>query len=54
MKNTVVNEVYYTPIVTILTIALFVNKIFLFHHSFNKDEKGHVDLLKGEKLDQIL
>jgi hypothetical protein len=51
MKNTVINEVYYTPIATILTIALFVNKIFLFHHSFNKDEKGHVDLLKGEKLD---
>jgi hypothetical protein len=50
----VVNEVYCTPTATILTILLFANKIFFFHHLFNKDEKGHVDLLKGEKLDQIL
>jgi hypothetical protein len=33
---------------------MFVSKIFLFRHLFNKDGEGPMELVKGEKLDQIL
>jgi hypothetical protein len=47
-------EVYRTPIATTLVIALSVNKTFLSHHLFNEDGQGLIELLKGEKLDQML
>jgi len=54
MKNMVVDEVCHTPIVTSLAITFIMNKTFLVHHLFNEDGKDHVELLKGEKLNQIL
>jgi hypothetical protein len=45
----VVDKIYRTPIATTSTIVLFVNETFFCHYLFNKDGKGHVELLKGEK-----
>jgi hypothetical protein len=53
MKNMVADEVYYTLIITILAIALSMSKTFLSCHLFNEDGQGHVELFKGEKLDQM-
>jgi hypothetical protein len=50
----VANKVCCTPIATFLAIVLSTSKTFLFHHLFNKDGQGHVELLKGEKLNQML
>ncbi len=50
----VVDEVCHMPIVTSLAITFIMNKTFLVHHLFNEDGKGHVELFKGEKLNQIL
>jgi len=50
----VVDEVWRTPTATSLVITLSMNKSFLFHHLFNKDGKGHVEFLKGEKVNQML
>jgi hypothetical protein len=50
----VANEVYHTPTATILAIILSTNKNFFFHHFFNKDGIGPIELLKGEKLNQML
>ncbi len=50
----VASEVCCTPITTTLVIALFASKTFLFYHLFNKDGEGPMELLKGEKLDQML
>jgi hypothetical protein len=41
-------------IATILAIALSASKTFFFCHLFKKDGEGHVELLKGEKLNQML
>jgi hypothetical protein len=54
MENMVVHEVCHTPIATISTIVLFANKTFFSCHLFNKDGEGHMELLQGEKLDQML
>jgi hypothetical protein len=54
MKNMIVYEVCRIPIATSLAIALFVSKSFLLRHLFNKDGKGLVELLKDEKLNQML
>jgi hypothetical protein len=50
----VVDEVYCARIVTSSTIVFSQSKTFLFHHLINKDGKGHVEFLKGEKLNQTL
>ncbi len=50
----VAKEVCHTPIATTLAIALTMSKTFLFCHLFKEDGEGHVELLKGEKLDQAL
>ncbi len=50
----VANEVYRTPIAITLALALSMNKKFLSHHLFNKDGNGAMEILKGEKLDQML
>jgi hypothetical protein len=50
----VTDEVYCTPIATSLAIIFSMNKIFLFHHLFNEDGQGPMELLKGEKLNQTL
>lgn len=54
MKNMVVYEVCCMLTTIILAITLYVSKTFLSYHLFNKGGKGHVELLKGEKLNQIL
>ncbi len=54
MKNMVVDGVCCTPTATTLTIVLFTNKTFLFHHLFNEDGQGPMEFFKGEKLDQML
>jgi hypothetical protein len=53
MKNMVVDEVYHMPTPTTWTIVLSTSKIFISCHLFNEDGEGHVELLKGEKLNQI-
>jgi hypothetical protein len=50
----VIDKVYRTSTATILAITLFVSKTFLFKHLFGNNGKGHVELLKGEKLDPTL
>jgi hypothetical protein len=50
----VVYEGYYMPIATTLAMALYVRKTFLFNHLFNENGQGSVELLKGEKLNQML
>jgi hypothetical protein len=54
MKNMVVDEVCHKPTATSSTISLSMSKIFHFHHLFNEDGKGPMELLKGEKLNQTL
>jgi hypothetical protein len=54
MKNMVAKKVCHTPIATTLAITFTTNKKFLFCHLFKEDGEGHVELLKGEKLDQAL
>jgi hypothetical protein len=48
------DEVYHMPIATTLTIILSSNKTFVFHHLFNEDGQSLIELLKGDKLDQML
>jgi hypothetical protein len=50
----VVDKVCCMPIATILAVALSTRKTFLFHHLFYEDGQGFVELLKGEKLNQML
>ncbi len=50
----VVYEGYCMPIATTLAMVLSIRKTFLFHHLFNDDGQGSVELLKGEKLNQML
>jgi hypothetical protein len=50
----VVNKVYHMPTPTIAVIVLSTNKTFHSRHLFNKDGQGHMELFKGEKLDQML
>jgi len=54
MKSMVEDKVYHMPITTTLTIILSTNKTFLFCHLFNEDGKGLVEVLKGQKLDQMM
>jgi hypothetical protein len=42
------------PIFTSYTIALVVNKAFLYHHLFNENGEGPIQLLKGEKFNQTM
>ncbi len=39
---------------TTSAIVLSTSKTFFFHNFFNKDGKGPMEFLKGEKLDQML
>jgi len=50
----VANEVCRTPTITISFIALSTSKTFLFHYFFNEDGQCPMELLKGDKLDQML
>jgi hypothetical protein len=50
----VVDEGCCMPIATTLAMALSTRKTFLFHHLFNEDGQDFVELLKGEKLNQML
>jgi len=48
----VVDKVYCMLTATTLAIVLFVSKTFFFHHLFNKDGEGPMELFKGDNLDQ--
>jgi hypothetical protein len=48
----VVDKVCCILIATTLDIALFASKTFIFHHLFNEDGKGPMELFKGENLNQ--
>jgi hypothetical protein len=50
----VVEKVCCMLIVTSSAIILFLNKTFLSCRLFNRDGKGPMELLKGEKLNQTL
>ncbi len=50
----VIDEVCHISTNTTLAIALSMRKTFLSHHLFNEDGEGPMELLKGEKLDQML
>jgi hypothetical protein len=39
---------------TSFAITLVVNKTFLYHHLFNENGEGPIELLKGEKFDQTM
>jgi hypothetical protein len=54
MKNMVVEEVCRMTLATTLAITLSTSKTFLSRQLFNEDGEGHVEVLKGEKLDQTL
>jgi hypothetical protein len=41
------------PTAITLAIALFTSKTFLSRHLFHEDGKGHVEFLKGEKLNKM-
>jgi hypothetical protein len=50
----VVDEVCRMPTATSMTIILSMSNSFIFYHLFNKDGEGPMQLLKGEKLNQML
>jgi hypothetical protein len=50
----VVDEVCRTPTATSLVITLFTNKSFLSRHLFNEDGNGHVEFLRGAKVNKML
>jgi hypothetical protein len=54
MKIMVTKEVLCTPNSISFVISLAVSKTFLSHHLFNEDGEVHVELLKGEKLNQAM
>ncbi len=45
---------FHTPSVTPFAIALVVCKTFLFDHLFNEDGDRLMELLKGNKLYQVM
>ncbi len=47
-------QVSRTPDTKISTITLNANKAFLAHHLFNKNGEEHVEILKGEKLNEVM
>ncbi len=54
VKSLIKEEVFCTPRVTTLVIVLATSKTFLLEHLLNKDRKGLVEVLKGEKLHQVM
>jgi hypothetical protein len=54
MNKMVINKVCCTPIATTWVITFYVSKTFLFCHMFKEDGEGPMELLKGEKLNQML
>jgi hypothetical protein len=54
VKSLVKEKVFCTLWATQLAIALTISKYFFFEHLLNKDEKGLVEVLKGEKLCQMM
>jgi len=46
--------VSYIPGATTLAIVLVASKTFLSEHLLNKDGEGQVEVLKGDKLHQVM
>jgi len=53
VKSLVEGEVFHTPRLIVLAIALVVNKTFLSEHLLNEDGQGLMEVLKGDKLCQV-
>jgi hypothetical protein len=54
VKSLVEEEVSHTPWATTLTITLDASKTFLLEHLLNEDGQGLVEVLKGDKLHQVM
>jgi len=54
VKSLIKEEVLRTPKVTTLVIVLATSKTFILEHLLNKDGEGLVEVLKGEKLRQVM
>ncbi len=54
IKSLVEEEVSCTPRATMLAIVLATSKIFLLEHLLNVDGQGLVEVLKGQKLHQVI
>jgi hypothetical protein len=44
----------HTPWATLLAIVLVASKCFLFEHLLNEDGEGPMEVLKGDKLHQVM
>jgi len=54
VKSSVNEEVFCTSEVIALTIALTASKTFISEHLLNEDGEGIVEILKGDKLRQMM
>lgn len=54
VKLLVEEEVFCTPLATMLVIVLATSKTFLFEHQLNKDGDGPIELLQGNKFTQVM
>jgi hypothetical protein len=54
VESLVREEVSHTPRAIMSTIALATSKTFLFKHLLNEDREGQGEVLKGEKLCQMM
>jgi hypothetical protein len=54
VKSLVNEEVFRTSEVIVLTIALTTSKTFISEHLLNEDGEGIVEILKGDKLRQMM
>jgi hypothetical protein len=54
IKSVVKEEASHTPRATMLTITLVVNKTFRSKHLLNKYEQRPMEVLKGDKLFQVM
>jgi hypothetical protein len=54
IKSLVEHKVSWTPRATTSTIALVVNNLFFSKHLLNEDGEGLVEVLKGNKLHQMM
>jgi hypothetical protein len=54
VKSLIQEEAFDTLGVTMLAIALATSKTFLLEHLLNKDGQGLVEVLKGDKLRQVM
>jgi len=54
VKSLVKEKMSHTPWATLSAIVLVVSKNFLFKHLSNEDGEGPMEVLKGDKLHQVM